>query len=84
MNVKSSSVKVEFGKLLQMGRKKAGMSKIAFANTIGVSHRTIDNWEDGKTFIENLGLIDVIHDKTGIYIPTLLDDAIKSLRSRRR
>jgi transcriptional regulator with XRE-family HTH domain len=82
--LKSKTVKLEFGERFRIKRKQASLSREELARTVGISPKTLKNWEDGKTFVEDLGVIEPIEKASGIYIPALLDEAIRAIAKRSR
>jgi len=82
--MKNTTIKAEFGKLLYRNRKAKSLSREIVADELGISTRTLANWEKGKTFIEDLSIIDDMDKNYDINIPTLLQQAITNIRSRQR
>lgn len=82
--MKSATVKAEFGKIFRIKRKQAGLSRDKLARAVGINRKTIKNWEDGRFFPEDLGVIDPIHKACGIYIPAILDEAVQAILKRSR
>ena len=81
--MKSATVKKEFGLLFMQARRRAGLSRRDLSLKIGISQTTIKNWEAGRTFVEDLGLVDILERDMNFYIPAMLDVAVKNIRSRR-
>ncbi len=50
-------IKAEFGRLMRLSRDAKGMSRATLAVRLGISPKTIQSWEMGRTFIERLDLI---------------------------
>ncbi len=50
-------IKAEFGRLMRLSRDAKGMSRATLAMRLGISPKTIQSWEMGRTFIERLDLI---------------------------
>lgn len=50
-------IKAEFGRLMRLARDTKGMSRATLAMRLGISPKTIQSWEMGRTFIERLDLI---------------------------
>ncbi len=50
-------IKAEFGRLMRLARDSKGMSRATLATRLGISPKTIQSWEMGRTFIERLDLI---------------------------
>ena len=50
-------IKAEFGRLMRLARDSKGMSRATLAMRLGISPKTIQSWEMGRTFIERLDLI---------------------------
>jgi len=80
--LKSQTVKTAFGTLFRTKRIQASISREELARIVGISPKTLKNWEDGKTFVEDLGVIESIEKASGIYIPALLDEAIRTIAKR--
>ncbi|MDR1535410.1 MAG: helix-turn-helix domain-containing protein, partial [Planctomycetota bacterium] len=47
----SKNIKFEFGRLLRQSRDAKGMSRVSLARRLGISPKTIQSWEMGRTFI---------------------------------
>jgi hypothetical protein len=52
------------------------------AREVGISVNTVRNWEYGRTFVEDLGVIEPVLVASGIYIPSVLDEAFRNVRAR--
>jgi len=99
VKIRSSTIKKEFGKLLKKARIKKGLKRTELARFLKLKKKKkltqtatdtekynwqrIANWENGIHFIRDLSLIPEIYYLTGIYIPALLDEAIKNILARR-
>jgi transcriptional regulator with XRE-family HTH domain len=79
----SKKIKKEFGALLRKERMKKCVGVDEFAVELGISGRTVINWEGGKTFV-NLDFVDKIESVLGVYVPTLLDVAVKKTRKNKK
>ncbi len=55
--VMPKDIKAEFGRLMRLSRDAKGMSRATLAMRLGISPKTIQSWEMGRTFIERLDLI---------------------------
>ncbi|MDR1612049.1 MAG: helix-turn-helix domain-containing protein [Planctomycetota bacterium] len=53
----AKDIKAEFGRLMRLARDSKGMSRATLALRLGISPKTIQSWEMGRTFIERLDLI---------------------------
>lgn len=53
----AKDIKAEFGRLMRLSRDAKGMSRATLAMRLGISPKTIQSWEMGRTFIERLDLI---------------------------
>lgn len=53
----AKDIKAEFGRLMRLSRDAKGMSRATLALHLGISLKTIQSWEMGRTFIERLELI---------------------------
>lgn len=82
--MKSETIKMEFGKLFRIHRLKEKVAIDHLSKMIGVSTRTIMNWESGKTFIEDLSLICAIEKVMNASVPRLLEMAVKNVINRQK
>lgn len=73
----SDSIKNEFGKRFREARDAKKLSRAALGLRLGVSPKTIQSWEMGRTFIENLSLIPAIEDELEINIPEIIDRSVR-------
>ncbi|MHC4871022.1 MAG: helix-turn-helix domain-containing protein [Planctomycetota bacterium] len=67
-----SSVKSFFGKMFREARESKKFSRAALALRLGVSPKTIQSWEMGRTFIENLNLIPEIEKELDVAFTDLI------------
>lgn len=74
MNV-TGEIKADFGKRLRKARDAKRFSRQVLGVRLGVSPKTIQSWEMGRTFIENLSLIPAIERELEISISSLIDEA---------
>ena len=65
-------IKTAFGAALRAARDAKGFSRAALAVRLNISPRTIQSWETGRTFIEELGLIPEIEAILGISLSRLI------------
>lgn len=57
---KKVDFKHSFGEMFRAARDKRGLSRAALSVRIGVSAKTIQSWEVGRTFIEDLSIIPIL------------------------
>jgi len=68
--------KKAFGEKFKLSRMSAGYSRAKLGVEISVSAKTIQSWEVGRTFPENLGLFPVVRDKLGFNITKILGETL--------
>lgn len=66
------SLKEEFGARFRAARDARKLSRAALGVRLGVSPKTIQSWEMGRTFIEDLSLVPAIEAELGITFAGLL------------
>lgn len=71
------AIKKSFGAKFKLARMAAGYSRAKLGVEISVSAKTIQSWEVGRTFPENMALIPIIRDKLGFFIPTILGHTVE-------
>jgi len=71
------AIKKSFGEKFKLARMAAGYSRAKLGIEISVSAKTIQSWEVGRTFPENMALIPVIRNKLGFFIPTILGQTVE-------
>jgi transcriptional regulator with XRE-family HTH domain len=74
-----NNMKIEFGKRLRVQREKKGFSRASLGLRLGISPKTIQSWENGRTFIENLSLIPALEAELDASISALITDAIAAM-----
>lgn len=74
MNI-TGEIKADFGKRLRKARDAKKYSRQVLGVRLGVSPKTIQSWEMGRTFIENLSLIPAIERELDVSISSLIDEA---------
>jgi transcriptional regulator with XRE-family HTH domain len=74
----SPSLKTEFGQRFRTARDGKKLSRAALAMRLGISPKTIQSWEMGRTFIEDLSLIPAIESELGVSFAHLLGQADES------
>ncbi len=82
--VMSSTIRKEFGKILKKERIKIGMTREKLAGCLDIDPGTILSWEMGRSFIKDLSLIIDLQIVSEIYIPNILDEAVKNVMFRRK
>ncbi len=65
-------IKAEFGRLMRLSRDAKGMSRATLAMRLGISPKTIQSWEMGRTFIERLDLIPQLEAELECSLSTLI------------
>ena len=65
---------MKFGEKIKAARKKAGMSQEEFANEIGVSLRTVTNYETGDRYPKKREMYGKMAEALGVDINYLLTD----------
>ena len=65
---------MKFGEKIKAARKKAGMSQEEFANEIGVSLRTVTNYETGDRYPKKREMYNKMAGVLGVDINYLLTD----------
>ncbi len=68
-------IKGEFGRLMRLSRDAKGMSRATLAMRLGISPKTIQSWEMGRTFIERLDLIPQLEAELECSLSTLIAKA---------
>lgn len=68
-------IKAEFGRLMRLSRDAKGMSRATLAMRLGISPKTIQSWEMGRTFIERLDLIPRLEAELECSLSTLIAKA---------
>jgi len=68
--------KKAFGEKFKLARKATGYSRAKLGTEISVSAKTIQSWEVGRTFPENLGMFPIIRDKLGFNIAKVLGETL--------
>lgn len=73
----SKTIKVQFGKLLRDARDKKRISRAALGVRLGISPKTIQSWEMGRTFIEDLSLIPALESELDISISDFIAHSVQ-------
>lgn len=73
--VMPKDIKAEFGRLMRISRDAKGMSRATLAMRLGISPKTIQSWEMGRTFIERLDLIPQLEAELECSLSTLIAKA---------
>jgi len=71
------SIKKSFGEKMKLARSMTGYSRQKLSVELGVSSKTIQSWETGRTFPENMSLVPVIEQKLGFFIPDILGETVR-------
>ncbi len=69
------AIKREFGKKFRAARDAKKLSRAALGLRLGISPKTIQSWEMGRTFIEDLSLIGPIERELAISVSALIAEA---------
>lgn len=72
----NTKTKKSFGEKFRLARDATGYSRAKLGVEISVSAKTIQSWEEGRTFPENLGLFPVIRDKLGFNVTKILGETL--------
>jgi len=70
-------IKKSFGEKMKIARKLAGYSRAKLAVELGVSSKTIQSWETGRTFPENMSLVPIIEKKLSFFVPEILGQTVR-------
>jgi len=70
-------IKKSFGEKFKLARMAAGYSRAKLAAELSVSSKTIQSWETGRTFPENMALIPVIEKRLSFFIPDVLSQTVR-------
>ena len=73
----NTSIKKSFGEKMKLARNSAGYSRSKLAIELSVSSKTIQSWETGRTFPENMSLVPLIESKLGFFIPDILGETVR-------
>ena len=77
------TIKQIFGKMLRKARDNKGLSRGTLADRLGISPKTVQSWEEGRTFIANLSLIPILDEMLDISVLQLTGDAISAFTKKR-
>jgi len=69
------TIKDKFGKAFWAARKAKQFSRAELAMRIGVSPKTIQSWENGRTFVEKLDIIPLIEKELGVPFSKLIQQS---------
>ena len=72
----NTQVKQRFGEAFRAARDKKQMSRASLAIRLGISPKTIQSWEMGRTFIEHLALIPEIEHELEISISRIIEMSV--------
>lgn len=73
----NETIKKAFGEKFKMARNATGYSRAKLSVELGVSAKTIQSWETGRTFPENMSLIPEVEKKLGFFIPDILSETVR-------
>jgi len=77
MNDLNAAIKASFGEKMKLARTMAGYSRQKLSEELGISSKTIQSWETGRTFPENMSLIPLIEKRLGFFIPNILGETVR-------
>ena len=69
-------IKSDFGRRLRQARDARGISRAALAVRLGISPKTIQSWEMGRTFIEKLDLTPALENELDIDVSAFIAQAV--------
>jgi len=72
-------IKCEFGRQFRKIRDDRDQSRAELAARLGISPKTIQSWEMGRTFLEDLSLIPALEAELGITLSDLINLALASV-----
>ena len=72
----TNEIKEDFGRLLRAARDAKGLSRQVLSARLGVSPKTVQSWEMGRTFIEKLSLFPLIERELGISLSEIIEKAM--------
>ena len=72
----TNEIKEDFGRLLRAARDAKGLSRQVLSARLGVSPKTVQSWEMGRTFIEKLSLFPLIERELGISLSEIIEEAM--------
>ncbi len=73
---RASDVKTAFGRCLREARDAKRLSRASLGLRLGISPKTIQSWEMGRTFIEDLSLIPSIESELAVSFSELIARAV--------
>jgi len=73
----NAMIKKAFGEKFKLARMASGYSRAKLGVEISVSAKTIQSWEVGRTFPENMALIPIVRDRLGFFIPKILGETVE-------
>ncbi len=72
----TNEIKEDFGRRLRAARDAKGLSRQVLSARLGVSPKTVQSWEMGRTFIEKLSLFPLIERELGISLSEIIEGAM--------
>ncbi len=72
----TNEIKEDFGRRLRAARDARGLSRQVLSARLGVSPKTVQSWEMGRTFIEKLSLFPLIERELGISLSQIIEEAM--------
>jgi len=78
----NDAIKKEFGEKFKQARTGNRLSRAQLSKLIKVSAKTIQSWEIGRTFPENMALIPVIEQRMGFFIPDILAQTVREVEKK--
>ena len=72
----TNEIKEDFGRRLRVARDAKKLSRQVLSARLGVSPKTVQSWEMGRTFIEKLSLFPLIERELGISLSEIIEEAM--------
>ncbi len=72
----TNEIKEDFGRRLRAARDAKKLSRQVLSARLGVSPKTVQSWEMGRTFIEKLSLFPLIERELGISLSEIIEEAM--------
>lgn len=74
----TADIKNRFGTLFRAARDRLKISRATLSHRLGISPKTIQSWEMGRTFVEDLSLVPLIEAELGISFHDIVEVALNS------
>lgn len=79
----TKTIKANIGKAFQQARLKAGLSQSMLARAMNIDVRTIQSWEQGRTFMADLEIIPTISEVIHFDVLKALQAELESLNTKK-